>query len=223
MITSIIRNGLGTKVAAEVTDDHALKVATTEYTDLDTEISVFLNPTYGANMAINASPTGPVPEDIHDGEENAYWTASAIAGIWDFSSTVQAHDSTSSINGTLTIHQDVAQFARGSNLTLTPYSQLTGWIYVTAWSDQGGKELNFNGWSTSTLSMVGVQANIGNYINVNLLNVWQKFIIPLSDMGLFQDVIDAFQLHTIDDGAGDPIDFYLDDLVLEGGGASVQE
>lgn len=223
MINSVIRNGIGNKVAAEVTDEHALKVATVAYEDLDTEVSVFLNPTYGANMAINASPVGEAPIPIHDGEEHTYWTASAIVGIWDFSGEVQAHDSTASIDGTLTVHQDVAQFARGSDLTLTPYSQISGWIYITAWSDLGGKELNFTGWDTSLSVQVGLPANIGNYVNVNLLNVWQKFIIPLSDMNLYQDVIDALRLSIIDDGAGDPINFYLDDLVLEGGGASVQE
>ena len=223
MINSVIRNGLGNKIAAEVTDDHALKVAITDFKDLDTEISVFLNPTYGANMAINASPVGGSPINIHDGEEHAYWTASAISGIWDFSSEVQAHDSTASIDGTLTVHQDIAQFARGSNLTLTPFSQISGWIYITAWSDQGAKELNFTGWNTTLSTQVGIAANIGNFVNVNLLNAWQKFIIPLSDMGLSQDVINALRLSVIDDGAGDPVNFYLDNLVLEGGGASIQE
>ncbi len=223
MINSIIRNGVGNKNAAEVTDDNALKVAFTEYKDLDTAVNVFLNPTYGANMAINASPIGAPPEHIHDGEEHTYWTASAVAGVWNFSSEVQAYDSTASIDGTLTIHQDVAQFTKGSDLNLAPYSQLSGWIYIIGWSDQGGKELNFTGWDTSLPAQVGVAANIGNYVNVNLLNVWQKFIIPLSDMSLFQDVIDALRLSIIDDGAGDAIDFYLDELIIEGGGVSVQE
>jgi hypothetical protein len=223
VIDSIIRNGLGNKIAAEVTDAHALKVATTEYTDLDTAVNVFLNPTYGANMAINAAPVGGSTINIHDGEEHTYWTASSIAGIWDFSSGVQAHDSTASIDGTLTVNNDVAQFAKGSVLNLTTYSQISGWIYVTSWSDLGGKEINIYGWDTATSLQVGLMANIGNYIDSNKLNIWQKFVIPLSDMSLYQDLIDAFRLDIVEEGAGEAINFYLDNIVLEGGGASVQE
>ena len=223
MLNSIIRNGLGNKAAAEVTDGNALKVATTEYTDLDTEISIFVNPTYGSSMSINAAPVGCSEINIHDGEENAYWAASSIVGIWNFSSGVQAHDSTASIDGTLTINNDIAQFTKGSDLNLTTYSQISGWIYVTAWSDQGGKEINIHAWNTGSSSQIGIQANIGNYINTYSLNTWQKFIIPLSDMDLYQDIIDAFRLDIVEEGAGEAINFYLDDIVLEGGGASVQE
>ncbi len=223
MLNSIIRNGLGKKVAAEVTDDNALKVSTIEYEHFNPGVSFFLNPTYGSDMAINAAPLGPSPENIHNGEDNTYWTASSISGIWDFASEVQAHDGTSSIDATLTIDDDVAQFAKGSDFNLTTFNQLAGWIYITSWPDTGIKEINLTGWSTTSSLQIGVQANIGNYVDITTLNTWQKFIIPLSDMVLQTEIIDAFRLITIDDGVGSPIDFYLDGIVIEGGGASTQE
>ncbi|MBY9000887.1 MAG: hypothetical protein KGD64_08245 [Candidatus Heimdallarchaeota archaeon] len=223
MLNSTIRNGLGNKVSAEVTDEHALKVATIEYKDLDTAISTFVNPTYGSNMAVNASPIGGSPINVHNGEENTYWSASSIAGIWDFASEAYGHDSTASIDGTLTIDDDIAQFTKGSVLNLGSYSAITGWVYIISWPSTGVKQINLTGWDTGTSLQVGIQANIGNYVNITELNTWQKFIIPLSDMNLYGDAIDALRLTTIDDGVGDPINFYLDDIILEGGGASVQE
>ena len=177
-------------------------------------ISPFLNVDYGEDMNQNVGIN--VSEWIHDGLDNVYWTGAAITGTWVFNSVDQNHTplGAQSVNAVATVNGNVAQFLRvAGNLTLAaPISVLSVWIYLTGFSVLGTKHIEFYGWNTGTGAIVGNSVNLDDYINTNTLNVWQRAIIPLGDMGLVNQIIDAVRVRTVNIGAGPPPNYYLDDL-----------
>ena len=87
----------------------------------------FQNDDFGADQNINASGAGTLTP-IHDGGDTAAFTAAAVTGTWDFASTTQANSGTQSIQlGTK--NGDIASFTNGSDLTLTDYDTIRGYIY----------------------------------------------------------------------------------------------
>lgn len=153
------------------------------------------------------------PDKIHNGLDSVLWTASGIVGAprWDFNSASQAHVGTHSIDATGAVGGDVAQFDRGANIDLSNYSTMTGWVYVTAFSVGAGVDLY--GWDVGTGVQVGNVVDAVNYTDLQLLDVWQKFAIPLTDFGLESSTIDAFRMKIVK-GVQNP-DFYLDEIQIE--------
>jgi len=125
------------------------------------------------------------------------------------------------IDATPSSNNDTLQFDRGSDLDLTTYISLTGYIYITSWPASGTKGVNLYGWDVGAGSILGVTVNIGNYINTSTLNVWQKFTIPLTDMGIsgLSSTFDGLRMTTIDLGAGTPPNYYIDYIQVEKAGA----
>lgn len=215
MLRTIITDNQNKK-SVKVSDDNFLYVVSKDYYSWDNYVVPFVNDTFGNDLSINASPSGAT-EQIHNGIDSVLWTASSITGTWVFDSTNQAHSGTKSINGTSTVNNDVAQIAKGSNLDLTDYTSLSGWIYITSWSLVGVKEVNIQGWDVG-VGAVGTIVDIGDYVVKNDLNVWQKFTIPLSDMTLATSIIDAIRISINSIGGGTPPDFYLDDIQFQSAG-----
>jgi len=173
------------------------------------------NPTYGAEMAQNVT-FGGAPEGVHDGTDTAWWTGSAIVGTWTFNSAAQAHGGTKSVDATATVGGDIAQFLRGAGaVALSGYTALTGWLFVTAWDTRGTKEIRLQGWDSTTGTAVGTSVVLGSYIDTTVLNSWQEFVIPLTDMSLEAASIDAFRLTNVDVGPGVAPTYYLDDFQIE--------
>jgi hypothetical protein len=162
------------------------------------------------------------PEYIHNGIDNVCWTAFTINGSWTFDSTTQAHTGTKSIDASETKDGHTAQMAKSSTIDLSGYISITGWVYLSFWDDQGTKGIQLYGWDTSTSTIVGNEVNLKDYIDIGLLNVWQKFIVPLSTMNLIGETIDAIRIRAVDIGGGDPPDYYLDDIQIEETGAPVE-
>ena len=215
------RNGDTAYVDVSDGEPNALVVATRELKERFPVDEPFTNTTYGIDMNQDAT-VGGTPEKIHNGTDNMLWTASAIAGTWDFASTTEAHTGTKSIDATATVNNDTAEFDKGSTVDLSGYVELSGWIYITSWSTLGTKRVDVYGWDGATV--VGVTVDIGDYVNTALLDTWQQFRIPLTDMGLSAAVIQYIRVTSIDVGPGLPIDYYLDDLQFEEtGGAIVYE
>jgi hypothetical protein len=179
----------------------------------NSKTAVFLNPDNGADMNINGE-FGGTPDGIHNGIDSVLWTASAISGTWVFDSTAQAHTGTKSIDATGTNNSAVALMTRGSNIDLTGYKAITGWIYITAWSTSGTAkdvELQFRINGVNASDLIG----ISNYIDTTSFNTWQKFSIPLTEFNLTDSTINEMIIDTRDIGAGAPPDYYLDDMQLE--------
>jgi hypothetical protein len=203
-------------------EENALVVATRPLKTLTNKVLFFSNPIYGIDMNKDPGAVGTLI-NIHNGIDNVYWTASSIVGgaNWDFNSNAQAHTGTYSIDATKTKNGDVAQFAKGSNQNLTGYVSLIGWIYITGWPTTGTKEVQIVGWDVG-VGLVGNIVDIGDYVNSAIFNTWQKFIIPLSDMGLTGQTLDAIRIRTRDIGAGVPPNYYLDDIQIQETGLPIE-
>lgn len=202
-------------------EENALVVATRPLKVFENKIKFFVNPDYGYNMNVAAGFSG-TPEGIHNGTDSAYWTASVIVGNWIFNSTDQAHTGIKSIDATATDDSDIAQMTRGSVIDLTNKTAITGWVYISSWDDKDIKRIDMFGWDTTTGLMVGNAIDLKNYIDIGLVDNWQKFAICLSDMGLIDETIDSIRIKTVDIGAGNVPRYYLDDIQIEETGTTVE-
>ena len=151
-------------------------------------------------------------DNVHNGIDTAYWTASATVGTWVFNSVTQAHTGTNSIDGTATVNGSIARFDRASSINPTDYEFLGGWIYISAAATGGGtKALNVQLYNSANAA-IGASVDIYNYVDTTTLNTWQEFKIPMiafgTSLGNDLDRLDLVVINT----AGQPFDFYLDDL-----------
>ena len=170
------------------------------------------NESRGLNMAINVAFSG-TPETIHDGTDSVAWTASALAGTWDFASTTVAQAGTKSVDATATVNNDTALFDRGSSTTASSWAGVSGYIYVTSWPTSGSVKdvkVQLDNGGTG----VGVEASMQNYIDTTLINTWQKFNIPM-DAFLYGGTMDGVRIRTADVGGGAAPDYYIDEFQLE--------
>jgi len=194
-------------------EDQALVVATRPLKIFTNKTLFFTSEDYGIDMNIGVEIEDTSSTvNVHDGTDNVYWTASAISGNWTFNSTDQNHTPGGqySIDGTDTKNNNEAQFARGSDLDLTDYNSLSGWVYYTQYN--AGANIDIYGWDTGTGLIVGNSADIENFTNTGILNSWQSFIIPLEDMGLSYQTVDAVRVKTIKGTAKKEPNYYLDDI-----------
>lgn len=189
---------------------HPYEVA--EYSSLS-----FTNDTFGSSMVIDAS-AGGTPDNVHNGIDNVYWTASAISGTWTFNSTDQAASGTNSIDATATAGGDTALFTRASALTYTNYVSISGAIYIDDWSVTGSKDVSLQFRLAGNL--LGISVNLSGFIDTTLLDTWQNFNIPLIDFNLTGTTIDELIITTLNSGGPSP-NYYLDDLKIEESGGGV--
>lgn len=197
--------------------EYGLYVLTEPYKNYISKIVKFFeNPTYGTQLNQNVTFAGS-PEEVHDGTDGAYWTGSTISGSWIFNSTDQAHTGTKSIDGTGTKQDHVAQFAKGSNLSVGNYTAITGFIYIEDIPKPNLSAINIYGWDTGTATQQGISVDILDYVDSGVVGSWQKFAIPLADMNLVGGTIDALRL-LVD---SDP-NFYLDDIQIEETGVPIE-
>ena len=177
----------------------------------------FTNSTYGIEMNQNVGFSGtPIP--IHNGTDNAYWTASAISVSWTFNGTDQKHAGSYSIDATSTINNSVAQIAKGSSQDLTGHTEITGWIYLTKFAGTAG--IILYGWNTSGGIIVGIEINIADHISTIELGTWQQFVIPLAELELTNETIDSIRIRT-QKGTSVP-NYYLDDIQIEEIGETIE-
>jgi len=199
-------------------EERALVVASRELKQYTSRIAFFTNEIYGNDMAQNVT-FGGAPENVHNGTDNAYWTGSALSGTWTFDSAAQVHAGAKSVDATATVNGNTAQFAKGGSLSLSGYVALTGWIYLSAWDDRGTKDINLELWSTA---QVGVTIGLRDYIDVNTVGAWQKFVVTVQDFDAVGQTITTMRVTTVDLLAGAPPDYYLDDIQFEETGSPIQ-
>ena len=222
-INNYITDSKNNKSVHVVTHDdkdnsNALVIATHPLKKYIENTIFFSNDAFGINLAIPAGANGGTPELIYD--ENIEWlTSSVVGGGWVFTQTavgsISPHSGSIMLDATGTTHNDTMQFFNGDNLNLSTYDSITGWIYVTAWPVLGTKAINLLGWMSTGGIQVGVTVDIGTYIDIGLTNSWQKFTIPLGDMSLIGETIDALRITTIDLGGGSAPDYYLDEIEIQ--------
>jgi len=194
-------------------DNHrGLVTATYPLTRYENKQVFFQNNTYGIDMNVAVIPSGS-PEKVHNGTDDALWTFSNIIGtIATANSTDFAHTGTKSvkwINGNI---NDTIQFLKSSPLTVSNYSSITIWIYVTSeW--QIGDHIEIYGWNTSTSTINGISVQLNNYFNWGVYNTWHKLTIPVSDMKLI-NTLNVIRCRVVTKQVRSPV-FYMDDIQFE--------
>jgi len=188
-----------------------LQVYTSPRHELPFLTSAFTNEIHGRDLNQNIGFTG-TPECIHDGTDSVLWAATALSGTWDFASTTQAHTGTMSVDATSVTKDKQAQFEAASPVDASDYTSVAGWIYITSWSTTGTKDVEICFMLAGVL--VGVKLNISLYVNTGDFNVWQQFIIPMSDFQAGTDV-DQLIITQISEGAGSPANWFLDDICMQ--------
>ena len=211
-------DGRSPEVDAAAGERQGLVVATRPLKAYRHKLEFFTNATYGADMNKNVTFAGtPVAVYTDNAPE---WTWTAVAGTWDFDQTAIKQAGTKAIDATATINNSTAQAAQGSELTVASYTALTGYIYITGWAN-ASKGCGVRGWDADTGLPVGVEVDIGKYINITTFGAWQQFVIPLSAFAFTAATIDALRFRTISLGSGGAPDYYLDTIRFEETGAPI--
>ncbi len=189
----------------------ALAVATRPLKVYKPSTRFFTNKEYGVDMNKNVA-YGGTPENVHNGIDNVYWTATAIVGTWDFNSTDEAYDGTHSIDGTGSRDDSIFDIDKGSDIDLTGYTALTGYIYITGWNS--GNALLVQGREGGVNQ--GNPIDITDYVDTNHRNAWQQFQITVEDLGLAGLTIDTLRFTN----ESRRNNFYLDKIQIQetGGG-----
>lgn len=219
-----VKDGTGFNGEAAVRDlaernvPSGLMVYTEPYKQYTPELFFFSNATYGVDMNQNAAFSG-TPEGVHNGNDSALWTATAVQGSWTFNSTAQAQSGTRSIDATGTNNNAEARFDDATTTDMTNYIALSGWIYITGWETTGDKNVEIEARLNTVL--VGNSVRLSNYINENVFNQWQKFAIPKADLGLSTQTVDELRVRTISGGAGAAPNYYLDNIQWEQTGGPI--
>lgn len=182
------------------------------------EVKPFFNTTFGFDLNQNGA-FGGTPEGIHNGTDSALWTASALSGTWNFASTAQAKSGTKSIDATATTKDREALFEDATSTNMANYLALTGWVYITAWAENGSNNVSVRARLNGV--DVGNAVNLSDYINKGTFNIWQKFAVPKADFGLSTQTIDELVVKTLANPSATPPDYYLDDIQWEQNGGAI--
>ena len=168
---------------------------------------------FGINQAIDAS-FGGTPVLIHNGIDTVAWTGSNVVG-----SKVTFNDTGRPLNGTNSVLvnapslNDQWQFDQGSDITVTSYTAITGFINID--KDWGASdEVSICAFDTGTGLVVGNPVLLTAYINFFDFDVWQNFSIPFDDLGLSSGTFDVVRMEYTDKGGPSPR-FYLDDMNVQ--------
>jgi len=164
------------------------------------------------------------PEEIYDGNDNVYWTGTAISGTLWSDSTNRANSGTKSLRFNSGSLNDTFQFDKGSNLTVSGFSAVTFAVNVNRrWSSNPNESVELYGWDTTLNAIVGNRVKIENYFQQNgNFDVWQNAAIPLTDMGLTGGTIDSFRLELVGIQGPTSPDFFIDDLQVEQAGEGIR-
>ena len=208
---------------AEVVDGdkekYALVVATRPLKTFSNKQQFFLNEYYGSAMNQNAA-AGGTPLRVHNGTDDTLWTGTNIIDTVDFDDSAYAYEGSYSLGFDAWSNSgDLCQIAKGSDQSLVGYVSLSMWIYIRgSWS--GGDSIGVYGWDTGTSSQVGTKGLLEDYVDWTVTRVWQKIVIPLSDMGLVNKTIDSIRFR-YEARSGTAANFYLDNIQFEETGTPI--
>jgi len=198
----------------DVNGYHGLVVGTHPLKEYINKALFFTDDTGNINMNINR---GVLTGSILMYEEDVEWDTTVVAGPttnFDFLSTDQNHTSTGSVCIDCTSSRQGNVFELGSNFDCTDHTSFSGWAYVTGWANSD--PFNIYAWENTTPGVEGNVVDLINYINTGVQNVWQKFTIPFTDMGLSTQQINGVRFEqTHRDN-----NLYLDDIHVNVSGAN---
>lgn len=197
----------------DYTNKNALVVATHPLKAFENQGKIFTSSVHGIDM--NIGITLSTLENIHNGLDDVYWTASSISGVrFFFNSGDQAHTGAASIKTDNAAVNDAMQFLAPNDVDLSDSVILSLWVYVDKdWIS--GDSIRIFGWDSGTGTMVGIPVFLEDYFSFSIFGVWQNISISLTDMELRNKTIDAFRIGIVAASGKSP-KFYLDDITLEG-------
>lgn len=207
---------------ATVDGVHGLVVNTRDAVTYDNAPGLFINPDNGVAMNVDAS-TGGTPDNVNNGGDNVYWTASSITGTkFTFNSTDRAHSGTRSIKVDNPALNDVFQVAKGSDINLNNYASMTLWINVDKdWDASDSVEMY--AFDTAGGTEIGDRVPLENYFSFNVFDTWHLLSIPLTDFGAAatSTIVDAFRVQQTA-RSGKAGKWYLDDWAVQETGTPVE-
>ena len=215
MIDINIKDGLGTSNKTEVTSGNALHVVTEEYLTYSTVSGFFINPNFGIDLNLNFSTqTG---ELIHNGGDSTAWTGVQTVGTsFTFDASNNPETGTRNISCVVSTNGDIVFFERGSDITITNEVALEGAIYIDAIVNIAS-EVYIVAWDSGTLTTVGTEVSIYDYVNISILDQYQTFTIPIADLDLANATFDSIRLRI--DKTGQTFDLDNIEFTVAGGGS----
>jgi hypothetical protein len=174
-----------------------------------------MSPTYGVDMNSDFS-LGGTPVKVHNGIDDVLWTGSAISGAkFTFNSADQNHTAAGA-QSVLTDNAavgNIMQFLVGAPLDLSDYVALSLWVYVDSnWA--AGDDIQIFGYDSATALPVGTSVGLQDYFAWGVFGSWHKVTIPLADMNLGGQTLDALRVQIAAKDIKSP-KFYLDDIQWE--------
>ena len=151
------------------------------------------------------------------------WTFSEEVGTkWVEDDTGQAHANSKSLKCDNPAVNDIMQLTNigGTNLSTANFTALTMWIYVDKdW--EAGDSFSVYGYNDGGAAQVGDKVFLEDYFDYDNYDTWHYINIPLSDMGLASETIDAFQFQNEARDGGKSPEFWIDEITLQSSGASI--
>jgi hypothetical protein len=219
-INSQITDGEGTGKQARVSAKdvagkarNALNVFTHPLEDRVVGFDFATNPSFGNELAQNAA-FGGTPVGVHDGTDSVLWTFSQIAGTKvTEDSTDQAQAGTKSVKVNKPNLNDIWQFDRGSDLTISSYTGITMFIYIDSdWSTLDS--VSMYAWDTGTATQVGDKVFLEDVLDLNTVGSWQSIAILFTSMGISTGTFDALRFE-YEAKSGQSPTFYMDEIQVE--------
>lgn len=222
MLKVQLQNGKGDNTKLQVMKRngwHAIPVLTDPLRDGVFEQKALLNDDFGDAINQNAA-TGGTPVGIHNGTDTVLWTGTNVVGSKvTFDSTTRPNAGTKSVEIDNPALNDIWQFDRGSDLTVSSYVSLSGVVNIDKdWTS--GDSVAIYGWDTAGATEVGTRVFLEDYINETNFDVWQGLSIPLSDMNLVTGTIDAIRMEQVGRN-GKAARWYLDTFQVEETGSPI--
>lgn len=181
------------------------------------KFSSFLNDVLGSELAVDAGFTG-TPSGVHNGGDTVLWTASAIAGTWDFASTTNPDTGSACIDATATTDGSEVLFTSPASIDMSNFTALTGRIRLETWGS-GDKHVLVRFRLGGTL--ISNIVHIDEFIDTGKLNEYQSFSISKSVLGIESAIIDEIVIETTKNSGANP-GYRLDNLQIEETGGSIE-
>ena len=216
-------SGIPVEINTDSGENAGLVVATRPHKTYHPFSTFFTNPTYGREMAQDASfGTGELL--IANGIDDIAWTFSEPVGTrWQSNSTDRPYAGTKSLKCDNPAIGDTVQLINnvgpGTDIDMTStYTALTMWINVDKDWILGD---SFSVYAMVGGVQVGTKVLLENYFDYGNYDLYQFINIPLTDMGLEAATLDAFRIENEARGGGKSPKFYVDNMYLQTTGTSI--
>ena len=181
--------------------------------------------TYTWVTAVDNDTTLTLLDDImDDGEDyiiSPTWTFSEPTGTkWIENNTEQFHNGTKSLKCDNPVIGDILQLlnVNGEGITLAHCTAITMWIYVDKdWA--AGDSFSLYGHNAGAL--IGNKVYLEDYFDYDNYDTWHLISIPLADMGLTVQTLDALRIENEAREGGKSPKFWIDELRLRVSGTPI--